>query len=217
MQDGWLLVPLSPENITLLQKRRQHTGETLNDIVARLARAAAKVAAPAPQAAEASSRRVTVELFGSRHALSDRSGDGVLQYARHIRSSGPGRLDGLVVNDLVPGPLMDPLTRALAKAEGEPYDPQLSPPAGYGYKILNGQGPYAEGGARSYLGGGRLTEGFAAVARPVRPAETGLPTFIMDNRDAIFEREFGSDTTDEVRAITVFDSGPGRTRTGDAD
>jgi hypothetical protein len=39
----------------------------------------------------------------------------------------------------------------------------------------------------------------------------------VDHRGTIFEREFGSDTTDEVRAITVFDSGPSWTRTEDAD
>jgi hypothetical protein len=34
----------------------------------------------------------------------------------------------------------------------------------------------------------------------------------MDYRGAIFEREFGARTAEEVRQISVFDPGPGWTR-----
>jgi DUF2950 family protein len=146
-----------------------------------------------------------------RFRVTDRTGDGVLQYARRIRSS-PGRLDGLVASEFVPGPSMDLLNVAFARAEGEPGDPGLTPQGGYAYRILTGQGPHAEGGARSYLASGRLSEGYAAVAWPTRPGETGLSTFIMDYRGAIFEREFGARTAEEVRQISVFDPGPGWTR-----
>ena len=144
-----------------------------------------------------------------RFRLSNRVGDGVLQYAMHIGSSGPGRLDGLVTHGMAPGESLDFLNPPFAQAEGEPGDARLNPPSGYGYKILTAQGPNAEGGARSYLVNGKLTEGFAAVAWPVRPGETGLSTFIMNHQGRIFEREFGERTLEEVRRITAFDPGPG--------
>jgi hypothetical protein len=154
-----------------------------------------------------------------RFRLTDRTGDGVLQYARRIRSSAPGQLDGLVAAgpELVPGPSVNLLNEAFARAEGEPGDPRLSPPAGYAYRILTGQGANAEGGARSYLVNGRLTEGYAVVAWPTRPGETGLSTFVMDRRGAIFEREFGDRTAEEMRRLAVFDPGPGWTRLDDAE
>jgi hypothetical protein len=147
-----------------------------------------------------------------RFRLSDRSGDGVLQYARRIRSSGPGQVDGLVGSEFVPGPSVDLLNHAFAEAEGEPGNPRLRPLAGYAYKILTGQGASAEGGARSYLVDGRMTEGFAVVAWPVRPGETGLSTFIMDHRGTIFEREFGDLTAKEAQRLTAFDPGAGWAR-----
>ncbi|HWL83198.1 MAG TPA: DUF2950 family protein [Roseomonas sp.] len=145
----------------------------------------------------------------AKFRVSDRFNDGVLQYSRHIRAATPGQIDGLVTDESVPGASLDLLNHAFAEAEGEPGDPKLRPPAGYGYRILSGQGPHAEGGARSYLVDGRMTEGFAAVAWPTRPGETGLSTFIMDHRGMIFEREFGDRTVDEVRRMTAFDPGPG--------
>jgi hypothetical protein len=144
-----------------------------------------------------------------RYRLSNRGGDGVLQYAMRIGSSAPGRLDGLVARDTVPGQSLDLLNPPFARAEGEPGDARFDPPGGYGYRILTAQGPNAEGGARSYLAGGKLTEGFAVVAWPVRPGQTGLSTFIMNQQGRIFERELGDKTLDEVRRLSAFDPGPG--------
>ena len=59
--------------------------------------------------------------------------------------------------------------------------------------------------------------GAAVVAWPTRPGETGLSTFIMDHRGAIFEREFGARTAEEARRITAFDPGPGWTRVEQAE
>ena len=147
----------------------------------------------------------------SRYRLSERRADGVLEYARRIRSSGPGRLDGLTASgqEVVPGASTDLLNQAFGQAEGEPGDPRLMPPAGYAYRILTGQGPNAEGGAASYLAGDRMTEGFAVVAWPVRPDESGISTFIMNHRGTIFEQELGSRTVEAVRRMAVFDPGPG--------
>jgi hypothetical protein len=58
----------------------------------------------------------------------------------------------------------------------------------YAYRIMTSQGTNAEGGARSYLLNGRLTEGYAVVAWPTRPGDTGLSTFIMNQQGVVFER-----------------------------
>ena len=144
-----------------------------------------------------------------RFRVSNRSGDGVLQYAMRISSSAPGRLDGLVARDTVPGQSHDLLNPPFAQAEGEPGDARFDPSGGYGYRLLTAQGASAEGGARSYLVGGKLTEGFAVVAWPVRPGETGLSTFIMNHQGRVFERELGDATLGEVRRLTAFDPAPG--------
>jgi hypothetical protein len=142
-------------------------------------------------------------------------GDGVLQYASRIASS-PLRMDGLAPSPLgtVPGPAVG-LNESFARAEGRPGEANFNPVGGYGYRILTAQGPAAEGGAKSYLVNGRLTEGYAVIAWPVRPGQTGLSTFIMDWRGNIFEREFGAGTAAEVARITSFDPGPGWTRVTD--
>lgn len=140
--------------------------------------------------------------------LRDMAGDGILQYARRIRST-PGESDGLVASDNVPGPVTSLLNEAFAQAEGEPGEPALWPSGGYAYKVLQAQGAAAEGGAKTYRTNGRLSEGYAIIAWPTRPGESGLSTFIMSHRGAVFEREFGARTVAEVQAITAFDPGPG--------
>jgi hypothetical protein len=139
----------------------------------------------------------------------DMVGDGVLQYAQRIASR-PGLTDGLVPSQqgALPGAAIG-LNEAFARAEGRPDDPNFRPPGGYGYRILTTQGPNAEGGAKSYLVNGRLTEGYAVVAWPVQPGVTGLSTFIMDWRGRIYERELGAATLAEVARISAFDPGSG--------
>jgi hypothetical protein len=152
------------------------------------------------------------------YRLSDVAGDGVLRYATRIRST-PGESDGLVAgpSEIVPGPPTDLLNDAFARAEGEPGDAALRPPGGYAYKVLKGQGPAAEGGAKSYLSDGRMSEGYAIVAWPTRPGETGLSTFIMNQNGVISEREFGARTADEVRKLVSYDPGPGWSRVAETE
>ena len=136
----------------------------------------------------------------------DRDGDGVLQYAQRIRGT-EGRLDGLVNagGPDVPGPVTSLLNEAFARAEGKPGDPDFHPVGGYGYAILTEQGPHAEGGAQSYLVQGHLLDGYAVIAWPTRPGETGKSTFITNQSGIIYEREFGDQTFEAVRRIAAFD------------
>ena len=137
----------------------------------------------------------------------DRDGDGVLQYAQHIRGTGEARYDGLVnpEGSDVPGPVTSLLNEAFARAEGKPGDPDHHPVGGYGYAILTEQGANAGGGAHSYLVNGHLLDGYAAIAWPTRPGETGKSTFIMNQAGEIYEQEFGERTLEAVRQITSFD------------
>jgi hypothetical protein len=139
----------------------------------------------------------------------DRAGDGVVQYAQRIRGT-EGRLDGLVnsVYEDVPGPTTSLLNEAFAKAEGKPDDPEHHPVGGYGYAILTSQGANAEGGVRNYLVNGHLVDGYAIIAWPTRPGETGESTFIMNQTGAIYENELGDKTPAAVQAITSFDPTP---------
>ena len=160
---------------------------------------------------EANALRALRALAAAQDAFRRRDmvGDGVLQYAQRIASR-PGLTDGLVPSPVgaLPGAAVG-LNEAFARAEGRPGDPAHRPPGGYAYRILTAQGPDAEGGARSWLVNGRLTEGYAVIAWPTQPGVTGLSTFIMDWRGRIYERELGPDTLAEVARIEAFNPGRG--------
>lgn len=168
---------------------------------------------------EANATRALRALAAAQNAFRrrDMTGDGVLQFAPRIAST-PGRTDGLVPSErgMLPGPAIG-LNQAFARAEGRPGDPAHRPAGGYAYRILTAQGPDAEGGAKSWLVNGRLTEGYAVIAWPVEPGVTGLSTFIMDWRGRIHEREFGPNTIAEVSRIEAFNPGPGWERVDPAE
>jgi hypothetical protein len=131
------------------------------------------------------------------YAREDRNGDGMLEYARRFLST-PGRRDGLYwgTTDGEPpspaGPLLD--TRDLKDG----YH-------GYRFKILDAQGPAASGGARSYLVGGRLANGFAAVAWPVRYGDSGVMSFIVNHDGVVYQKNLGPDSAAVAGAMTRFD------------
>ena len=129
-----------------------------------------------------------------------RNDDRVLQYARRFLSS-PGKRDGLYwpTGDGEPpspaGPLFD--TRDIKDGY-----------FGYRFKILEAQGPSARGGARSYLSGGRLANGFALVAWPARYGETGVMTFLINHDGVAYQKNLGADTSAVAGAMTRFDPDP---------
>jgi len=102
-------------------------------------------------------------------------------------------------------------------AEGEPESP-LGPLAatmpnkptdkdgyyGYHYRILTAQGPHAQGGAKNYLQGGQLTQGFAMIATPARYGQTGVMTFMVNQDGQIYEKDLGPATTRAAAAIRSF-------------
>jgi hypothetical protein len=130
------------------------------------------------------------------YAAQDRNGDGVLEFAQKIISS-PGKQDGLYwptggdEPESPAGPLLE------TKDLKEGYH-------GYRFRILKAQGKAAPGGARNYVKGGRMSEGFALVGWPARYGETGLMTFIVNHDGVVYEKYLGPDTANLVGAMTKF-------------
>lgn len=143
------------------------------------------------------------EYFGALH-----DDEPVQQYARRFIST-PGRHDGLY---WPPENAYDrsPLGARLAAAALEKAAGGTGPRAheGYIYRILTAQGPNAPGGAYDYLVKGRLLAGFAMLAYPEHWQETGVMTFLCDQRGGVYERNLGPDTDKLAPRIDRFDPGP---------
>lgn len=131
------------------------------------------------------------------YALTDRNGDGMLEYARKLISS-PGKRDGLywpVANGEAQSPL-GPLFGG--DTPGNDYH-------GFYYKILTGQGPNANGGAYDYLIQGRMMAGFALVAWPVTYGDSGVTTFLVSHDGRVYQKDLGPETDKIARAMVRFD------------
>jgi hypothetical protein len=127
----------------------------------------------------------------------DRDGDGVRQYARRLLSS-PGKRDGLYWATF-PNEPESPAGAGFADARaGQGYH-------GYHYHILEAQGRNAPGGAKSYVRGGRMTDGFALVAWPMRYGDTGVMTFIVSKDGVIYQKDLGPGGAAAARAMRAFD------------
>jgi hypothetical protein len=127
----------------------------------------------------------------------DWNGDGVKEYATRGLST-PGKHDGLYWASL-PGEPESPLGPDFADAKvGQPYH-------GYLYRILTAQGKNAPGGAKDYIKGGHMTEGYALVAWPAKYDDTGVMTFIVNQDGVVYQKNLGPKTDAEVRAIKAFD------------
>ena len=131
----------------------------------------------------------------------------LLHYARRFAST-PGKRDGLYYateENEQPSPL-GPLFDA-ANAQGYAVG-KGGPPApyhGYYYRILEGQGPKAPGGAYGYVVGDELVGGYALIAYPASYGVSGIMTFLVNHDGVVYEKDLGSETEAKAKAITVFD------------
>jgi len=136
-----------------------------------------------------------------------RTGDRVQQYARRTAST-PGKHDGLYW-DAKPGEPPSPLGPLVARARAEGYGPRGKggpvPYHGYYYRILEGQGPQAPGGAYSYVADGRMIGGFALVAYPAQYGVSGVMTFMVNHDGVVYQKNLGPRTATLARQIKVFD------------
>jgi hypothetical protein len=136
----------------------------------------------------------------------DRTGQG-RQYAQKFGSS-EGKRDGLYwpTKEGEEESPLGPLAAAATKEGyfgGEAKGPQAY--HGYFFRMLKAQGKNAPGGAKSYLTDGKLTGGFAVVAWPADYGNSGVKTFIVNQRDLVFEKDLGPDTAKIAEAMTEYD------------
>jgi hypothetical protein len=131
----------------------------------------------------------------------------LLHYARFFNSS-PGRRDGLYWPD-AEGEEPSPLGPLFESAREEGYalgkSEEPAPYHGYFYRILEGQGPRAPGGAYSYLAKGKLVGGFALIAYPASYGNSGVMTFLVNHEGVVYQSDLGPETALRAKAINLFD------------
>lgn len=131
------------------------------------------------------------------YASVDRDGDGALEYAQKIFST-PGKHDGLYWADDDSGQI-SPLGPLFGKTiAGEDWH-------GYRFRILDGQGPSAPGGAYSYLIGDKMSRGFALIAWPTKYADTGVMSFMISHEGQVFEKDLGPAGDKLAQSMKRFD------------
>jgi hypothetical protein len=147
------------------------------------------------------------------YARMDPDGDGVPAYAEKFISD-PGKKNGLYWKT-EEGEPQSPLGSLVADAMSHGYaathDPNSGPHAfhGYYYRMLQSQGPSAEGGAHDYIINGQRIGGFSAVAYPAQYGNSGVMTFIVDQDGDVYQQDLGDDTATTAKAMTSFDPSPG--------
>jgi hypothetical protein len=138
------------------------------------------------------------------YAAQDRDGDGVLEYAQKLIST-EGQTDGLYWpaaqgdGDSPAGDFADEAALQKAK-QGEGY-------FGYRFRILTGQGDNIDGGSYDYVINGNMIGGFALLAWPVKYAETGVNTFVVNQQGVVYQSDLGPSTEAIVKYIDRFNPG----------
>jgi len=153
------------------------------------------------------------ELVGAQQEYFSASRDGKLPaYAQKFRST-EGKRDGLywsTEDEEELSPLGDLL------AESDAWGDEPHPFFGYFYRMLSSQGEHAPGGVMNYLDGtGLMTGGFAVVAWPATYGNSGVMTFMINQRGIVFQKDLGADTGQLAEAITSFDPDDSWTPTPD--
>ena len=150
-------------------------------------------------------------MDAQREYASSDHGDGILDYAQRFMST-PGKKDGLYWPAKAGEP-QSPLGPLFARAQAAGYAPGASgkpqPFNGYYFRILQGQGPAAKGGAYSYLAHGKMMGGFALIATPAIYGVSGVMTFMVNQDGEVFQRDLGPETVARAGQIKSFDPEPG--------
>jgi Protein of unknown function (DUF2950) len=131
--------------------------------------------------------------------------DGVKQYAQKFISD-EGKENGLYwkAAEGQPKSPLGPLA-AFATSEGYTVQPNVHEPFhGYYFHMLTKQGAQAKGGAKDYLVNGKMTGGFAFVAYPAEPGNSGILTFMLNQDGVLYQKNLGNTTTETATAMTEF-------------
>jgi hypothetical protein len=131
-------------------------------------------------------------------------------FARRF-GSGPGKQDGLYWPSRRGEP-RSPLGILVAQASEEGYRRRdgegPSPFHGYYFRILEGQGKAAKGGAADYVVNSDMSGGFALVAWPVHHDASGVVAFIINHDGVAYQRDLGPETATLAKEITRYDPDP---------
>jgi len=138
------------------------------------------------------------------YADQNKDGMGLPIYAQRIIST-PGKKDGLYW-PAGQGEPDSPLGEAVAAATQQGYKVGAGPTPfhGYYYKVLTRQGPSAPGGAVDYVVRGDMIGGFALLAYPAKYGNSGIASFIVNNKGEVFEKDLGADTAKIAASMTSF-------------
>jgi len=154
------------------------------------------------------------------YASRDRNGDGVLEFAQKLASS-PGKTDGLYWPPDLNGEI-SPLGPMVAGAQVGGYFGNLSkdsrgpePFYGYYFKILTRQGKNAAGGAKNYISKGHMTAGFALIAWPADYDDSGVMTFVVNQKGEVYQKDLGPKTEKLASQIKEYDPDSSWTLTSD--
>ena len=132
----------------------------------------------------------------------DRDGNGDIEFAPKIIST-EGKHDGLYW-EAKEGEEESPFGPLVAEAVKEGYASKTSPYHGYYYKILKGQGKNAPGGQYVYVVNGKMILGYALLAYPASYGSSGIMTFIINQDDAVYQKNLGKNTAEIAESITGY-------------
>jgi hypothetical protein len=128
------------------------------------------------------------------YASEDRDKDGMLSYAPHLMSTA-GKHDGLYwpgeSSPLIPEGLARAAWNGTQKGQAKPYH-------GYYFRVLDGQGPDAQGGEHNYYAKDKLIGGFGLVAWPAEYGITGIRTFIVNQDGVVYQKDIPPDPAKPV-------------------
>lgn len=138
--------------------------------------------------------------------------DGHKEYAAKFVSD-EGKKNGLywpTAGEEKPSPLGPLMAEAQAEGYTRPAGTQGPKPYhGYMYRVLAKQGASAEGGAKSFVKDGHMTEGFAIIAYPAEYGDSGIMTFVVGSNGLVLQRDLGKKTGAVAGRIMEFN--PDRT------
>jgi hypothetical protein len=137
-------------------------------------------------------------------------GDDILKFAQKLIST-PGTKDGLYWPPEPDGEI-SPLGPLVANAqalgyghESQALEPTHEPFHGYFFKLLTRQGKHAPGGKYNYIINGNMVAGFAFVAWPASYGQSGIMTFIVNQRGRVYQKDLGPNTGKLAEDIKEYD------------
>lgn len=144
-----------------------------------------------------------------KYSLSDPNGNDVVEYAQKIMSS-PKKKDGLYW-EATAEEVQSPFGLLAAKAFKEGYGkkveketPDGNPFHGYYFHILTKQGKNAPGGEFNYIINNHMVAGFGLVAYPAEWGNSGVMTFIVNQRGKVFQKDLGEKTKELAAKMEEF-------------